>query len=239
MSTRRTSPVIPYRHGALAVGLSLATASAAWGADPRGLRFADEAWASLQQEASIRSSSTYELNSVVLPSLGEAPFWQTTGAVHTGSSVHSTQQIGMTRWFTPGSPESLASPDARSSFGLLLGMTAPAPSAGAAPLTAGAMVPASLDLGVRWRSRLDSGHHLDITAWARAPQWNQPQDAMGMIWQSQPPMYGTRMEVQWASSRTGGLVPEFGAVGVQLQGGSRLVLRARKGGPMLYYRAKF
>jgi hypothetical protein len=34
-------------------------------------------------------------------------------------------------------------------------------------------------------------------------------------------------------------VPEFGAVGVQLQGGSKLVLRARKGGPMLYYRARF
>jgi hypothetical protein len=80
---------------------------------------------------------------------------------------------------------------------------------------------------------------LDIAAWARAPQWSQPQDAMGLIWQSQQPVYGTRVEVQWASSRTRGLVPEFGAIGVQLQGGSRLVLRARKGGPMLYYRAKF
>lgn len=33
--------------------------------------------------------------------------------------------------------------------------------------------------------------------------------------------------------------PEFGAIGVQLQGDSRLLLRVRRGGPMLYYRAKF
>jgi len=45
--------------------------------------------------------------------------------------------------------------------------------------------------------------------------------------------------VQWTSSRAGSLVPEFGAIGVQLQGDSRLLLRVRRGGPMLYYRAKF
>lgn len=91
------------------------------------------------------------------------------------------------------------------------------------------MGPASLDLGVRWRSRLDGTHHVDISAWARAPQWSPSQDALGMIWQTQQPVYGTRVEVQWASSKTRGLVPEFGAIGVQLQGGSRLVLRAQGG----------
>lgn len=218
MSNHRTPQVIPHCHGTLAVCVGLAAASAAntaWGADPRDLRFADQAWASLQQEAS-GPSSAYELNSIVLPRLGD-----------------TTQHIGVTRWIAP---ESL---NAWGSFGLSLGVSAPAPSAAAAPLAAGAVAPAGLDLGVRWRSRLDSGRHLDITAWAHAPSWSPPQDAMGMIWQSQQPMYGTRVEVQWASSRTHGLVPEFGAVGVQLQGGSRLVLRARKGGPMLYYRAKF
>ena len=73
-----------------------------------------------------------------------------------------------------------------------------------------------------------------MTAWAEAPP-----DAVDLIWQREHLVYGTRLEVQWASSRTRGLVPEFGAIGVQLQGGSRLVLRARRGGPMLYYRAKF
>lgn len=33
--------------------------------------------------------------------------------------------------------------------------------------------------------------------------------------------------------------PELGAIGVQLQGDSRFLLRVRRGGPMLYYRAKF
>ena len=53
------------------------------------------------------------------------------------------------------------------------------------------------------------------------------------------PVRGTRLEVQWSASRTRGLVPELGAIGVQLQGDARLVLRARRGGPMVYYRAKF
>ncbi|PZU35881.1 MAG: hypothetical protein DI574_11870, partial [Acidovorax sp.] len=65
-------------------------------------------------------------------------------------------------------------------------------------------------------------------------------DAMGMIWgRDQGSNFGTRLEVQWSASRTRGLVPELGAIGVQLQGDARLVLRARRGGPMVYYRAKF
>ena len=210
--------------------LCLAVAGAAWGADSQ---FADEARASLEQETA-RLSAAYEVHSVELPSMGEtAPPWATSGAAQPGSSFNSTQHIGVTRWLTPETS------DSGGRFGLSLGMSAPAPSAAGAPLAGGALPPASLDLGVRWRSRLDSGRHLDISAWTRPLPAGQPQDAMGMIWQSQPPMYGTRVEVQWASSRTRGLVPEFGAIGVQLQGGSRLVLRARKGGPMLYYRAKF
>ena len=213
--------------------LCLAAAGAAWGADSH---FGDAARASLQQEAEAAGlSAAYDVDSVELPSMGEAmaPPWAAPGAAQPGSSFNSTQHIGVTRWLTPEAPHT------GGRFGLSLGMSAPAPSAAGAPLAGGALPPASLDLGVRWRSRLDSGRHLDISAWTRPLPAGQPQDAMGMIWQTQPPMYGTRVEVQWASSRTRGLVPEFGAVGVQLQGGSRLVLRARKGGPMLYYRAKF
>ena len=63
---------------------------------------------------------------------------------------------------------------------------------------------------------------------------------MGLIWgRDQGSNFGTRLEVQWSASRTRGLVPELGAIGVQLQGDARLVLRARRGGPMVYYRAKF
>lgn len=130
----------------------------------------------------------------------------------------------MTRWLTPEAPYSLGL-----SLGLSQGLTADAASHVPSPVT-----PARVDLGLRWRSRLDSGRHLQVTAWAEAPR-----DAVDLIWQREQLVYGTRLEVQWASSRTRGLVPEFGAIGVQLQGGSRLVLRARRGGPMVYYRAKF
>lgn len=183
------------------------------------------------------SPAAYEVNSRVLPSLGDTNWSsipsQRPGA--TGGFANATQHVDVTRWFTPDAPRSV---------GFSLGFTSAAPSAGAlanaSHFNNGTATPTSLDLGVRWRSRLASGRHLDVSAWAQTPQLAQPSpDAMGLIWQQQQPVYGTRVEMQWASSKTRGLVPEFGAIGVQLQGGSRLVLRARKGGPMLYYRAKF
>lgn len=239
MSTRQNSQLMTCCHGALMVGLGLAASSAAWGFDQRETGFADDVRALLLHEANTPSLSAYELNSVVLPSLGDTAFAQPAGSARAGSNRdHHTQHIGVTRWVTPDSSDPLGAHHARGGFGLLLGMSMPAPSAGAMGVT-GTVAPTSLDLGMRWRSRLDGRYQLDVTAWARAPQRGQPQDAMGMISQSQQPLYGGRAEVQWASSRTAGLVPEFGALGVQLQGGSRLVLRARKSGPMLYYRAKF
>ncbi len=203
----------------------LLTAGLAAAADAN---FADDALASLQEEAA-KSSSVYEINSAVLPDFGATPARDTSLPGSLGSTnSNSLQHIDITRWLTP---------DSQDSFGLSLGLSAPA--AGSAPLATDATSPASLDLGVRWRSRLESGRRLDVSAWARAPQMAQTPDALGMIRQAQQPLYGTRVEVQWASSKTRGLTPEFGAIGVQLQGGSRLVLRAKKGGPMLYYRAKF
>lgn len=203
----------------------LCTAGLAAAADAN---FADDAMASLQEETT-RSSSAYEINSAVLPDFGDYSARDTALSGGLGSTQSSnTQHIDITRWLTPDSP---------GSFGLSLGLSAPA--AGAAPLATDATSAANLDLGVRWRSRLDSGRRLDVSAWARAPQMAQTPDALGMIRQAQQPLYGTRVEVQWASSKTRGLTPEFGAIGVQLQGGSRLVLRAKKGGPMLYYRSKF
>lgn len=186
--------------------------------------FGDEAMAGWQEE-SARLSSAYEVNSAVLPDLGD---YTARNPALAGGNTPSTQYMDITRWLTPDSP---------TRFGLSLGLSAPA--AGAMPLTAEAAALASLDLGVRWRSRLESGRQLDISAWARTPQGAQAPDALGLIRQAQQPSYGTRLEVQWATAKTGGLTPEFGAVGVQLQSGSRLVLRARKGGPMLYYRSRF
>ena len=200
--------------------------------------FGEETMAALQEETrSAASLSAYEVNSLVLPNLGDTN-WGASAQRAGGASgfANATQHIDVTRWLTPEAPRSL---------GFSLGVTSAAPSASALANTSGNFngpaTPTSLDLGVRWRSRLDSGRQLDVSAWAQTPRFAaQSPDAMGLIWQQQQqPVYGTRVEVQWASSRTRGLVPEFGAIGVQLQGGSKLVLRARKGGPMLYYRAKF
>lgn len=183
----------------------------------------------LEDEKENRSTVSFEINTSILPSLNNTlRAGNNPERGSTTPSYNAVQHLDVTRWLGQ---------DTQSRFGLTLGLSAPTAFT-SAPSSAMATGPASqpapqLDLGLRWRSELQRGRHLDVSAWAQAP------DAASQIWQTQPPSYGTRVEVQWASSRTRGLVPEFGAVGVQLQGGSRLVLRARKGGPMLYYRAKF
>lgn len=181
--------------------------------------------ASLQQESRAEGAIAYELSGAVLPRLDDR-LWSN-AAAHQQSAAASfsnaTQHMDVTRWLTPG---------AQRSVGFSMGLASSAPSANLG--AGGPAGPVRMDLGVRWRSRLDSGRHLHVAAWAETPP-----DTMGLIWQRQDLAYGTRVEMQWKSSSTRGLVPEFGAIGVQLQSNSRLVLRARKGGPMLYYRAKF
>ena len=190
-------------------------------------QFGEDAMATLLEEKPSSAVSSFEVNTSVLPSVNDpftAGHLQRNGAA---ASFNATQHLDVTRWLTP---------EASNRFGLSLGMSAPAPShalSAAGSANTGFSSASQLDLGVRWRSELQRGRHLDVSAWAQTP------DAMTQIWQTQAPVYSTRVEVQWASSRTRGLVPEFGAIGVRLQGGSRLVLRARKGGPMLYYRARF
>ena len=228
MPKRNTAQVTSTRHTVAASSrciwlAGVVLAAPALAADPS--TFGDDALATLQQEAQpLTPLAAYEVNSRVLPHLGDTHFGAPVLRLG-GGFANATQHIDITRWFSP--------PDGPRSLGLSLGMSSTAPLAGMQLNT-----PTSLDLGVRWRARLDSGRHLDVSAWAQAPQRTASPDAMGLIWQ-QEPLYTTRVEVQWTSSRSHGLMPEFGAIGLQLQGNSRLVLRARKGGPMLYYRAKF
>ena len=148
--------------------------------------------------------------------------------LHPSEPQTGALRIDVTRWMA-------TLPAGR--VGLALGI--PTTADPAVPPHALAAPAAGPDVGVRWRSELEGGLRLDMLAWARPPRQTPAHDAMGMIWQSEQFSYGTRLEVQWSTSRTHGLVPEFGAVGVQLQGGSRFVLRARRGGPMVYYRTKF
>ena len=150
------------------------------------------------------------------PDYGVLP---SSNALRQPGSMHYTDITG---WLTPRQASSL---------GLTLGVVSYARGVEASPQ--------AFDLGVRWRSQLDRQIQLDIHAWARTAPPHAMPNAMGMIWQQDQPRFGTRLEVQWSSSRTRGLVPEFGAIGLQLEGNSRLLLRARRGGPMLYYRTKF
>ena len=194
------------------------------------------AWASVPQ----RAASAFEFSVADYPSLSTAPGTDASPAglaSPTASGAGTVQSHTLTHWMHPERPRSL---------GVSLGLstlTSPA-----APLSSNAVASAQaapaaallgMDMGVRWRSQLDVRRQLDVAAWARAPQNARTPDAMQLIWLAQQPSYGTRVEMQWSSSRTAGLVPEFGAVGVQLESGSRLVVRAKRGKPMLYYRAKF
>ncbi len=193
-----------------------------------GMNFADGAMASLR-EKTARPSSFYEINSVVLPDFGDYSARINALPGSPGYQFNGTQSLDLTGW--------LITRESYGKFGLSMGMSALA--AGAAPLAADAVNPASMDLGVRWRSQRESGPQFDVSAWARTALLAPSSDALTMIRDTQQPLYGTRLEMQWESSKTRGLVPEFGAVGLQLQGGSRLLLRAKKGGPMLYYRSRF
>lgn len=193
-----------------------------------GLNFGGNAMATLHEDSEWPLQS-YEISRVVLPNFDEPLTRTSTLAGNPGYSTTGTQSVGLTGW--------LAARERYGQFGLSLGMNAPTAVAGSAG--ADATLPASMDLGVRWRSQRETGPQLDISAWARTPQAAPNTTALAMIRDEQQLQYGTRVEVQWESSKTRGFAPEFGAIGMQLQGGSRLLLRARKGGPMLYYRSKF
>lgn len=94
----------------------------------------------------------------------------------------------------------------------------------------------SVDLGVRWRSPSVNQRRIDVVAFRRM---NQPQDAYTLVNSADQPLYSARVEMQFQSAKFGGLAPELGAIGMQLNGGGKVVLRAKRGGPMVYYRSRF
>jgi len=165
-----------------------------------------------QDSLAAMAGAPFTLGSETYPGTGMPP--------PPSPSQGSIQYTDITGWLTPRQASSL---------GLTLGIVSG--GAGSTPM--------AYDLGVRWRSQLNARVQLNVHAWTRTPQHWAMRDAQGMIWHKEQNAFGTRLEVQWATSRTHGLVPEFGAIGLQLEGNSRLLLRARRGGPMLYYRTKF
>jgi hypothetical protein len=95
---------------------------------------------------------------------------------------------------------------------------------------------AAMDLGVTVRHTFDNNQRVDVTAWRRMAQ--QQPDAMTLI-QRQDAAYGARVEWNLSSAPRAGLVADKGFLGMQLEGGGRISVRRKNGGPMIYYRNKF
>jgi hypothetical protein len=111
-----------------------------------------------------------------------------------------------------------------SSFGVGVGSTLDRKAV--APRQVDGMQP-TLDVGVRWRSEVNSRQRVDVAAWRAVS---------GEV--DERPAVTTRVEMQFAAPRSKSFA-ELGAVGMQLSGDSRVTLKIRKGRPMFYYRSKF
>jgi hypothetical protein len=107
-------------------------------------------------------------------------------------------------------------------FGVSFGATFDPSSA--RPFNASAR--SSLGVGLRWRSDLGSSQRLDVATWRSL---NDDADNAGVL--------TTRIEMQFTSPQRA--LVERGALGLQLSSDSKLAMRLRKGGPMVYYRSRF
>lgn len=87
-------------------------------------------------------------------------------------------------------------------------------------------------VGLRWRSSPQEGlQRWDLAAWRHFGPAPEPGEAE---W----PSLSTRIELRFRSPR-GISLGESGALGLQLSSDSRLSMRVRRGGPMVYYRMQF
>lgn len=114
-------------------------------------------------------------------------------------------------------------------LGAVLGLSSPA-AATAAAATPQALQPrTALDVGLQYTQG-----QVDITAWRRM---NAPEDAYTMVQMSQP-VYGARVEMN-LGSRKGPIAIDRGFLGLQMEGGARITVKRKNGGPMIYYRNTF
>jgi hypothetical protein len=179
-----------------------------------------------------------EVTSVVLPAWDRPPpaATDTTGSRSLRGSLNGNTDMPPSRVeFSHWAHE-------RGGAGVALGVVQPGTSSGAAlngpaevrdPSANGSTV----ELGLRWRSGLPDQRRLDVGAWRRMS--NATPDAYTLTQTNDNALYAARVEVQFPSAKYGGLAPEFGAIGMQVNGGGKVVLRAKRGGPMVYYRSNF
>ena len=129
---------------------------------------------------------------------------------------------------------SLFPPGNSSGLGAVLGMSTPRPGVHSYGLNAPAT---SIDLGLRWSQRLSNQQQIDVTAWRRM---TRDDDAYSLIQRQQQPVYGARVELNLAdASNQAGLKADLKFIGLQLEGGARISIKRKYGGPMVYYRTSF
>lgn len=122
----------------------------------------------------------------------------------------------------------------RSGLGVGIGMSSF--SARPAMLLPGSGTPrASMDVGVSYRQMLPSQGQIDVSAWRRM----QPQQDAYTLLQMQEPVYGARVEMRLKPANPTGFNFDRGTIGMQLQGGAKISIKKKHGGPMIYYRNTF
>ncbi len=95
-----------------------------------------------------------------------------------------------------------------------------------------------VDLGLRWRSATNAQGQLRASVWLRTATLPDTPSLAQQI--SETPNLNTRLELQLGAASAKGIRFELGgALGFQLNKDEKLVLRASRGKPMLYYRAQF
>jgi hypothetical protein len=91
--------------------------------------------------------------------------------------------------------------------------------------------------GLRWRSQVNERQRLDVATWRHLQAARD--DAALQLDGTEPAPLTTRIEMQFVPPKGRGFGAELGAVGLQLSSDTKLQLRIRRGGPMVYYRSKF
>jgi hypothetical protein len=93
-------------------------------------------------------------------------------------------------------------------------------------------------VGLRWRSNLGNRQRLDVATW-RSLQERRDDAAAQFDGYDTAPLITTRIEMQFVPPKGSGFGAELGAIGLQLSSDSKLQLKIRRGGPVVYYRSKF
>ena len=89
------------------------------------------------------------------------------------------------------------------------------------------------EVGLRWRSGWRADRRVDVDAWGAY-------DPSPLTPATERRSFNARVELQFRDNRPRlGFDGSRGALGLQLSSNSQMLLRAKHGGPMLYYRARW